>query len=163
MLANHLASYCIIKLLQKHWRIVMDHFFGLSNPGALFKCPANVYTFHETVMSSVAFRAKQVTKPSIFVICQSRWLWRYRPSWQVGYQNSSEGTGTQTLWRGYKTRRGSDEEEEEGGFWFPGSSSCILIINKAYFICYMVIVKAMSQQRPAMEQWKGQGMQQSAQ
>jgi hypothetical protein len=41
----------------------MDHFFGLENPGALFKRPAHVYNFHDTVMASVAFCANQVTKP----------------------------------------------------------------------------------------------------
>ncbi len=41
----------------------MDRFFGPGNPGALFKRPANVYNFHDTVMASVAFRSEQVTKP----------------------------------------------------------------------------------------------------
>jgi hypothetical protein len=41
----------------------MDHFFGPGNPGALFKRPANVYNFHDTVMASVAFCSEQVTKP----------------------------------------------------------------------------------------------------
>jgi hypothetical protein len=41
----------------------MDRFFGPGNPGALFKRPANVYNFHDTVMASVVFRAEQVTKP----------------------------------------------------------------------------------------------------
>jgi hypothetical protein len=33
----------------------MDHFFGAGKPWALFKRPANVYTFHVTVMASVDF------------------------------------------------------------------------------------------------------------
>jgi hypothetical protein len=37
--------------------------FGPGNPGALFKRPTNVYNFHDTAMTSVAFRAEQVTKP----------------------------------------------------------------------------------------------------
>jgi hypothetical protein len=43
----------------------MDRFFGPGNPGALFKRPANVYNFHDTVMASVVFRAEQVTKPGV--------------------------------------------------------------------------------------------------
>jgi hypothetical protein len=41
----------------------MDRFFGPGNPGALFKRPANVFNFHDTVMALVVFRAKQVMKP----------------------------------------------------------------------------------------------------
>jgi hypothetical protein len=41
----------------------MDRFFGPGNPRALFKRPANIYNFHDTVMASVVFRAEQVTKP----------------------------------------------------------------------------------------------------
>jgi hypothetical protein len=41
----------------------MDRFFGPGNPGALFKHPANVYNFHDTVMASLVFHSKQVTKP----------------------------------------------------------------------------------------------------
>ena len=49
--------------LQKLWRIVIDHIFGAGKPGALFKRPANVYTFHDTVLASTEFRAKQATGP----------------------------------------------------------------------------------------------------
>jgi hypothetical protein len=41
----------------------MDRFFGPGNPGALFKCPTNIYIFHDMLMTLVAFHAEQVTKP----------------------------------------------------------------------------------------------------
>ncbi len=47
-------------LLQKFWRISWIASFGPGKPGVLFKCPANIYTFHETVILSVAFHAEQV-------------------------------------------------------------------------------------------------------
>jgi hypothetical protein len=60
---HQLQIECPYGPLQKLWRIVMDHFFGPGNPGVLFKRPTNVYTFHDTMMASVEFRAEQVTKP----------------------------------------------------------------------------------------------------
>jgi hypothetical protein len=50
-------------LIQKLWRIVIDQFFGAGKSGVLFKCPGNVYTFHDTVMASTEFHAKQATGP----------------------------------------------------------------------------------------------------
>jgi len=53
----------ILFFLQKLWRIAIDRFFGAGKPGALFKRPANVYTFHDTIMASTEFRARQATGP----------------------------------------------------------------------------------------------------
>jgi hypothetical protein len=58
--------------LQKLWRIVIDHIFGAGKPGALFKRPANVYTFHDTVMVSTEFRAKQATGPGAHLSSNNR-------------------------------------------------------------------------------------------
>jgi hypothetical protein len=45
--------------------MVMDHFFGPGNPGALFKRPATVYNYYVTVLAAAAFRTNQVTKPGV--------------------------------------------------------------------------------------------------
>jgi hypothetical protein len=42
--------------------MVMDRFFCSGNPGVLFKRPANIYNFHDTIMALVVFCAEQVTK-----------------------------------------------------------------------------------------------------
>jgi hypothetical protein len=56
----------------KLWRIVIDRFFGASKPGALFKCLANVYTFHDTVMVSTEFRARHATGPGVHSLSNNR-------------------------------------------------------------------------------------------
>jgi len=58
--------------LQKLWRIVIDCFFGAGKPGALFKRPTNVYTFHDTVLASTEFRAKQATGPGAHLSSNNR-------------------------------------------------------------------------------------------
>jgi hypothetical protein len=58
--------------LQKLWRIVIDRFFGAGKPGALFKRPTNVYTFHDTVMASTECRARQATAPGVYSSSNNR-------------------------------------------------------------------------------------------
>jgi hypothetical protein len=90
--------------------MVMDHFFGPGNPGALFKRPANIYNFHDTIMASVAFHAEQVTKPGAHSSLTNRDDFEDVSLVDQLAVKIHQSRG------GFKTRRVKFEEEEEGGF-----------------------------------------------